>query len=120
MSSRRRRAKAISCRSATAPSAPPAKAASRSTKSRASRRNPEMPAFSFDARALDGRRVRGVENAASVAALDRALEERKLVLVRARVGGGRAGAHIPNSGRVLIDFCYHLATSIEAGVPLVT
>ena len=42
------------------------------------------------------------------------------MLVRARVGGGRAGARIPKSGRVLIDLCYHLATSIEAGVPLVT
>jgi type II secretory pathway component PulF len=78
-----------------------------------------MPAFSFDARDLDGRRVRGVESAASVAELDRALEQRKLVLVRAHVGGGRLGMRIPNSSRVLIDLCYHLATSIEAGVPLI-
>ncbi len=79
-----------------------------------------MPVFAFDARDLDGRRVRGVENAANLTALDRALEQRKLLLVRAHVGGGRAGARVQNSGRVLIDLCYHLATSIEAGVPLIT
>ncbi len=79
-----------------------------------------MPVFAFDARDFDGRHVRGVENAESLAALDRALEQRKLVLVRARSGGRGVGNRIPNSGRVLIDLCYHLATAVEAGVPLVT
>lgn len=78
-----------------------------------------MPVFSFDARDLDGRRVRGVETATSLAALDEALDARELLLVRARVGRG-SGERIPRRGRVLIDLCYHLATSIEAGVPLIT
>jgi type IV pilus assembly protein PilC len=78
-----------------------------------------MPIYSFEARDGAGRSVRGVENAADERALDRALEDRRLLLVRAQRGADRASARVPKGGRVLIDLCYHLATSIEAGVPLV-
>ena len=78
-----------------------------------------MPVYSFDARDFDGRSVRGVESAADLGALDSALEQRKLLLVSASVGRNRA-ARRAHSGRVLIDFCHHLATAVEAGVPLTT
>ena len=76
-----------------------------------------MPLFQFDARGFDGRRVRGALSAADVGALDRALEEQQLVLVRARTAAARTSAR---GGRALIDMCHHLATALEAGVPLVT
>ncbi len=76
-----------------------------------------MPLFRFDARDFAGRSVSGVESALDLGALDRALEQRKLVLVRARPGAARSRARETTS-RVRIDFCHHLATAVEAGVPL--
>lgn len=80
-----------------------------------------MAVFSFEARDTRGLPIRGIESALDLRELDRMLDARGLVLVRAREGrarhslGGRA-----KRTRLLIDFCYHLATALDAGVPLVS
>jgi type IV pilus assembly protein PilC len=76
-----------------------------------------VPRFAYEARDEGGRSVRGVGRAASELALDRQLGERHLTLIRAREE--RPSARHPRvSLRVLIDFCQHLATVVEAGIPL--
>jgi type IV pilus assembly protein PilC len=78
-----------------------------------------VPLFRFAARDSSGRQVRGVESALDLRALDRALESRQLVLVSARPGAPRNRVR-EKSARVRIDFCHHLATAVDAGLPLAT
>jgi type IV pilus assembly protein PilC len=78
-----------------------------------------VPLFRFAARDFSGRSVHGVESALDLRALDRALEARQLVLVSARAGAPRSRAR-EKSARLRIDFCHHLATAIDAGLPLTT
>lgn len=75
-----------------------------------------MPAFAWEARDLRGRRVRGAETALDERDLDARLAGRELVLVRARAARGRGRGRVGT--RALIDFCYHLGTVVEAGLPL--
>ncbi|MGH0029907.1 MAG: type II secretion system F family protein [Myxococcota bacterium] len=74
-----------------------------------------MASFTFEARDAAGRVVRGSEVANDEAELDRMLRGRELLLVTAREG--RPSRRRANT-RSLIEFCYHLATIIEAGIPL--
>lgn len=75
-----------------------------------------MASFAFEARDLSGRIVRGNEVASDERELDRLLRDRELLLVKAsdNVRRSRGGANT----RALIEFCYHLATVVEAGIPL--
>ncbi len=75
-----------------------------------------MGTFAFEARDRDGRIVKGVETALDEFDLDRTLDGRGLLLVNARAGRRRARAKA--SARTLVDFCYHLSTILEAGIPL--
>ena len=80
-----------------------------------------MAVFTFEARDPAGRVIRGIEAALDLRELDHVLDARGLVLVRAREG--RARQSLGGRGRrtrLLIDFAYHLATALDAGVPLVT
>jgi type IV pilus assembly protein PilC len=75
-----------------------------------------MARFAFEARDATGVAVRGVEIALDEFDLDRRLAEGDLLLVRAnRLARGRIKA---SSNRALVDFCYHLAVVLEAGIPL--
>jgi type IV pilus assembly protein PilC len=76
-----------------------------------------MPRYAFEARDMSGRRVHGIEHATDEIALDRVLSARDLVMVDARAGRGALRAK-KASTRTLIDFCYHMATVYEAGIPL--
>ena len=78
-----------------------------------------MPVYSFVASDPDGQRVRGVETCFDAHELDQVLERRGLLLVRAREGRARS-VRRARRGRILIDFCYHVATALEAGVPITT
>jgi type IV pilus assembly protein PilC len=77
-----------------------------------------MATYLWEARDLTGQIVRGADTALDEVELDQSLRTRRLVLVKARVEvrrkRGRANA------RTLIDFCYHMATVVEAGIPLLT
>ncbi len=75
-----------------------------------------MADFVFEAADANGRRVRGVERALDEAELDRRLRARDLLLLTAQAG--RAPTSRRHTSRTLIDFCYHMATVIEAGIPL--
>ena len=75
-----------------------------------------MARYAFDARTADGAAIHGVELAADELDLDRRLAESDLLLVKARRLGERRRSSPSN--RDLIDFCYHLALVLEAGIPL--
>ena len=75
-----------------------------------------MPRFAFQARDEAGRAIQGIELALDEADLDRRLATMDLFLVDARVL--RRSLRRARGSRGLIDFCYHLAIVIEAGIPL--
>lgn len=75
-----------------------------------------MPRFAFEARDASGAAVQGVEMARDERELDHRLQEGDLLLVKAsRVQEKRRKT---SSTRELVDFCYHLAVVIEAGIPI--
>jgi type IV pilus assembly protein PilC len=76
-----------------------------------------MARYSYLARSASGQRVSGVLSAESEIELDAQLARMELCLVRARRGAGRAGGRSA-SAQQLADFAYHLATVVEAGLPL--
>lgn len=75
-----------------------------------------MASYAFHALDEAGAAVRGIETASDELELDRRLASRGLLLVgqrvRKRSRAGKAGL------RSLIDFCQHLAITVEAGLPL--
>lgn len=75
-----------------------------------------MPRFAFDARTADGRLVQGVEMALDLASLERRLEKDRLWLIDARAQKIRARKGVKS--RDLIDLFYHLAVTLEAGIPM--
>ena len=75
-----------------------------------------MPRFAFQARDEMGRSIQGIELALDENDLDRRLSTMDLFLVDARVI--RKSLRRTRSSRALIDFCYHLAIVVEAGIPL--
>lgn len=75
-----------------------------------------MPRFAFQARDEAGRSIQGVELALDESDLDRRLAAMDLFLVDARVL--RRSLRRARGSRGLVDFCYHLAIVIEAGIPL--
>lgn len=75
-----------------------------------------MPSFTYTARDLAGRRVRGTAHAAGEAALEARLGREDLVLVESRPVRARGRGR--SDSRALIEFSYHLATVLESGVPL--
>ncbi len=75
-----------------------------------------MPRFAYQARTGDGALVRGTEVAADEFVLDRLLADRELFLVRSSQVAVRKGRSLRARG--LVDFCFHMATIVEAGVPI--
>ncbi len=83
-----------------------------------------MPTFAFTARTLEGRALKGVRAAASEAALAQDLQSERAYLVHARPvldRVGRTGRGRPRIKRKeLATFMLHLASYVEAGVPLLS
>ncbi len=75
-----------------------------------------MRRYAFEAVDGSGSRASGVRIALNEAELDRALRDRGLTMLRSR----SVSAPRRVSGRVIIDFFYHLAVLDEAGVALVS
>ncbi len=76
-----------------------------------------MPRFAYQARDASGRLVRGIELADSEEALDSVLSSSNLCLIEARVQRARRGGRV--RAEVLVDFCYHLRSVVEGGIPLI-
>jgi general secretion pathway protein F len=76
-----------------------------------------VPRYAYDATDPSGKLVQGVLMADTERALDMALDEMNLVLIEARVERRRRAASV--GPHVLIDFCYHLQSVIEGGIPIV-
>lgn len=74
-----------------------------------------MKSFEFVAVAADGTTLRGREDAVDERQLDRELDRRGVVLVRARPARAEGGSL---STRELIAFTSQLSVTVEAGVPL--
>jgi type II secretory pathway component PulF len=80
-----------------------------------------MPAFSFSARARDGKSIQGVRVSASEGTLSVDLAAEGLFLVSAseiRAKAARKGRGPRTSRKELIGFLLHLGSYIESGVPL--
>jgi len=76
-----------------------------------------MPRFAYRARDAKGRLVRGVEVADHEEALDRRLAQSELCLVEARIERVRRQGRI--KGEILVEFCHHLRSVVEGGIPLI-
>jgi type IV pilus assembly protein PilC len=75
-----------------------------------------MPRYAYQARSGDGTLVRGTEVATDELVLDRALAERDLLLVRSSEVSVKRSRSVRARG--LVDFCFHMATIVEAGIPI--
>lgn len=73
--------------------------------------------YAYEARDPAGALVRGSENAVDEPQLDRMLAGRGLFLVRATASSVRRKSRKANT-RTLIDFCHHLGTAVDAGIPV--
>ncbi len=85
-----------------------------------------MPAFTFQARTRDGKAVEGIRAAADASALALELASERLFLVKAQVvtetarGSGRRRGRVRITRKDLAAFMLHLASYVEAGVPLLS
>lgn len=79
-----------------------------------------MPAFSFTARGRDGRSLQGTRSALSEAALALELQAEGILLIRAQSLGAsrRGGGRLRIRRKELAAFLLHLASYVEAGVPI--
>jgi len=76
-----------------------------------------VPRFYYRARDARGKLIRGIEFADSEAALDATLASSDLCLIDARVEQVRHRSRV--KGQILIDFCYHLRSIVDGGIPLI-
>lgn len=79
-----------------------------------------MPTYAFEARNELGVRIRGQESAPDEVALDGCLASRGLLLVAARPASRQRRRAGRVRQRTLIDFCHHMATVVETGIPMLT
>lgn len=81
-----------------------------------------MPTYAFTAKGRDGKVLKGIRAASSVAALASELAGEAAFLVKAETAGDRAGTSgkgkLKLKRKELAAFLLHLASYVEAGVPL--
>src|SRR5258708_35797298 len=77
-----------------------------------------MPAFAFLAVDSNGRRIRGIEEAASDAALARGLESRGLLVVEVAASDEQQQARLRGHRQAALDVTRAVAALLNAGLPL--
>jgi type II secretory pathway component PulF len=83
-----------------------------------------MPAYAFTARSREGKALKGIRAAANEAALASELAAESAFLISAKAAGGDAkakgGGSLKLKRKELAAFLLHLASYVEAGVPLLS
>lgn len=83
-----------------------------------------MPAYAFTARSREGKSLKGIRAAASEAALAMELASESSFLISAKPAGGvskaQGGGSLKLKRKELAAFLLHLASYVEAGVPLLS
>jgi len=77
-----------------------------------------MPAFAFLAVDPNGRRIRGIEEAASDAALARGLESRGLLVVEVAASEGQQPSGLGGQRQAVLEVTRAIAALLNAGLPL--